>query len=291
MKRALTAVAWILSIGILLESGVMMLVYLGRWQWNRSIIWGFIFIAALMVSSTALVIRSIARMDARSHGTDPLSPDMAVARALRESNLRRGPRFEWLQQDPNRLSVFLPVLLGAGLLLSTIAYAIERAAGAVAGGRLDRRTAAIIPLDLPMTTLPVAVAPARVPQRRHSRVGQVIGAMTVVLLVVAGAWVIRGLTLTIPDDITGPGSTTITVEVRTITNRPVEEIVVALWTVCAGTVSDHSPITSLVVDGQMATLTIAEGLRTTGKRRVIGCFEDLTLDRVKARVVELVVHA
>jgi hypothetical protein len=70
--------------------------------------------------------------------------------------------FAWLRDAQSRTSVFIPVLLGAGVLLSAAAWLVERIARASGSGTVDLSHSEILsPLLVPNTPLvgPAGVAP------------------------------------------------------------------------------------------------------------------------------------
>jgi hypothetical protein len=72
--------------------------------------------------------------------------------ALAPGTDEKPPRdhFAWLAESSSRLSVFIPVLLGAGILLSGIAWLVERIARAAARPGLEWR----MPEQFDVLTLP-----------------------------------------------------------------------------------------------------------------------------------------
>jgi hypothetical protein len=123
---------------VLTVSGAYLIVYLYRWEWNRAQVSGLFFVAALVITSTALVLRAIRRLEDRV-GTPDASP-AGTFRATISTENRSMPahRFDWLREPPDRTSVFVPVLLGAGVILSFVAYVLEHLAGWAAGLRISR---------------------------------------------------------------------------------------------------------------------------------------------------------
>jgi hypothetical protein len=93
-----------------------------------------------------------------------------------------------------------------------------------------------------------------------------------------------------PDEVREGTTTEVTFEVST---RDVERgeayAAAALWAVCAGTVSGE--ITAPVpvdADGDGAWLvTIEPAIGEHGENRLVGCLEDVTIDRVLGHVVSL----
>jgi hypothetical protein len=130
----------IFLLATLVGSGGYVLLYLWRWEWNRALISGLFFLAAegaLLAGGLSTRLRGVERElravreergeRARSHlvATRPAATD----------------RFEWLRSASNRTNVFVPVLMGAGVLLSGIAWLVERLARATARPALESRLA------------------------------------------------------------------------------------------------------------------------------------------------------
>jgi hypothetical protein len=137
-------VAHALAAATLAGSGAYLFVYLYRWEWNRALIAG-VFVLA---SEVGLVAAALA---ARLRAIEALLPAEPAARARVAEQLRATApplpdHFAWLRATTTRTSVFVPVLLGAGVLLSALAWVVERVARATAGAALQRGLAGRIAL-------------------------------------------------------------------------------------------------------------------------------------------------
>ena len=124
----------------LAASGAYTFVYLYRWEWNRALMSAAIFIAAevaVMGSVLAQRLKSISqRLDAQAAAAK------APATALRRERIHaaRPPgrvNFAWLAK-PEHMNVFVPVLLGAGVLLSALAWVVDRIARLTAVPTMER---------------------------------------------------------------------------------------------------------------------------------------------------------
>lgn len=115
-------IAWLAGIGTLLASGVYMIVSLNRWEWNRALFFGLILLIAEVGLATGLVLRRLARLEYRG------SVDPAVPQILRETRPPSPDRFAWLRDSGERLNVFITFLVGGGVLLSAIAWIVDRLA-------------------------------------------------------------------------------------------------------------------------------------------------------------------
>lgn len=128
----------VLAGATLAGSGTYVFVYLYRWEWNRAIIAGVFFLAAEMAVTTALVMARIRALEAAQRPT--AAPPEVLAR-LRESAPPPRDHFAWLRPQSDRLGVFVPILMGAGFVLSGLAWIVERLARSTATPRLERRLA------------------------------------------------------------------------------------------------------------------------------------------------------
>lgn len=161
---------------VLVASGTYVFVYLYRWEWNRALMAGVLFIAAEVALAAALILDRLRTLETRAPGpreaarttrpptadrahTTPRTTEADRAHALAEPQVLARieqtappPRdhFQWLTRDAGRLNVFVPVLMGAGVVLSGIAWSVERLAHATARPALERGLAArLASLSLP----------------------------------------------------------------------------------------------------------------------------------------------
>lgn len=114
------AIAWLAGVVTLLVSLMYMVVSLNRWEWNRALFFGLIVLIAEVGLATALILRRLGQVQSRDH-IDP-----AVLDALRQSRPPRPNRFAWL--EPNQMNVFITFLVGGGVILSGIAWLVDRIA-------------------------------------------------------------------------------------------------------------------------------------------------------------------
>ncbi len=117
------------------------------------------------------------------------------------------------------------------------------------------------------------------------------GAAAVLALVLAlggGIFLLREATQNRPDPVLDGSRTTIEFTVDTHTRRRGEEAAAsALWAVCAATVSGQITPVPLAAGDDGWRVTIEPALGRHGHARVVGCLEDLTVDRVVGRVTSL----
>jgi hypothetical protein len=292
LARLARGVAVTLAVSVLAVSGLYVIVDLARWEWNRAMMSGLVFVAALVVTVAMVVLRYLRRLEERLGGLlDDTVGSHAVRATLREGDATRAARhFDWLGAPPDRLEVFVPVLLGAGVIVSFITFVIEHLAGAVARRTVDRTTVRSLAVDLPLGAglrRPVTAPPARRAPRRASRPTSVIAVgVAIVVLVVVTILALRDLTQTRLDDLTRAGSSTIVIGVeQRRTADPAVDIVAGLWSACRSRLPGGIGVTAVVPTGvDEAALTIDRALGRSGRLRIVGCIEDHTLDLVRADV-------
>ena len=134
--NARKAMVLVLAAITLTASGGYMFVYLYRWEWNRALISGVIFLAA-EVAVVGWALNS--KLSDVSHQVDEIHA-RRIGRHLDAARNQPSTAFEWLRAD-DKFGVFVPILLGAGLILSGVAWLVERLGRATAGRLNDRRLA------------------------------------------------------------------------------------------------------------------------------------------------------
>lgn len=135
---------WTVAGLTLAASGGYVFVYLYRWEWNRAIMSSALFIAAEIGLVAMLLSRRMSSIERRLDDRGRADRSRVYER-LHETAPPPRVRFEWLSR-PDQLNVFVPVLLGAGVILSGLAWLVERLARATArpvaerhlAGRLDQ---------------------------------------------------------------------------------------------------------------------------------------------------------
>lgn len=148
--RRVALLAAIVTMG---AAGWYVFLYLVRWEWNRAFVAGVIFLAAEVALVGSLVLDRLARLQSALPAEDPIGSRRATRPTGDSSDREADPRvlarltgsapparepFAWLSRTPDRLSVFVPILLGAGVLLSGLAWIVERVARFTAGPTIER---------------------------------------------------------------------------------------------------------------------------------------------------------
>jgi hypothetical protein len=116
-------IAWLAGIGTLLMAAVYMVVSLNRWEWNRALFFGLIVLIAEVGLATGLVLRRLTRLEYGLKAT----PDPTVVQILSESRPTRD-RFAWMRESTQQFNVFITFLVGGGVILSGVAWLVDRVA-------------------------------------------------------------------------------------------------------------------------------------------------------------------
>jgi hypothetical protein len=115
-------IAWLAGIGTLVAGGFYMIVSLNRWEWNRALFFGLIFLIAEVALATGLVLRRLTRLEYRMR----VDPD--VSNVLSETRPPTPDRFAWLRDTTQQPNVFITFLVGGGVILSAGAWMVDRIA-------------------------------------------------------------------------------------------------------------------------------------------------------------------
>jgi len=130
-------IAWLTGIGTALAALVYMVVSLNRWEWNRALFFGLIVLIAEVALATGLVLRRLTRLErANREVLDPMLREI-----LRANRPDRQDRFAWLKESASQMNVFITFLVGGGIVLSGVAWIVDRVASTTAGAVGDQRLA------------------------------------------------------------------------------------------------------------------------------------------------------
>lgn len=130
-------------IGVLLvaitlaASGAYVFVYLQRWEWNRALIAGTFMLASEMIIVAAVLAGRIKAVERKVTAAVDQTRHDRVLRRLQEAPSAGRDHFAWLRPT-GTTNVFVPVLMGAGLVLSAIAWLVEKLAKATAGSAMEK---------------------------------------------------------------------------------------------------------------------------------------------------------
>jgi hypothetical protein len=129
-------IAWLAGIGTMLMGAVYMVVSLNRWEWNRALFFGLIVLIAEVALATGLVLRRIARLEHNLKGP----ADEEVVQILRDTRPTRD-RFAWMRESSGQLNVFITFLVGGGVILSGVAWLVDRLASKTSSPAGEERLA------------------------------------------------------------------------------------------------------------------------------------------------------
>ena len=283
----------LLTIVVLVVSGTYLLVYLYRWEWNRALISGLFFLAAEVAFVGSSIRADIRRLSARTEALEAGAEQRLHAR-LGDAGARPARPFAWLRESARgTTNVFVPVLLGAGVILSALAFVVERVAGAVAHATVDRGTARRLAVLEPPAhgLLGTRTAPSPVPEpdtgatgRLAGPAGRAVAVALAALMVVAAVDVLADATQSRPAA-AEPGTTVVELRVDQQRPRPAVDAAEALAVACRGTLRTDANITRVSsAGGDLARIEVTPALSELRRRRLFGCLEDATLDLVEAHV-------
>src|SRR5262245_26973130 len=129
-------IAWLAGLGTLLAGAFYLVISLNRWEWNRALFFGLICLIAEVGLATGLVLRRLGRLEHNLRG--PADP--AVVQILNETRPTRD-RFAWMRESSGQLNVFITFLVGGGVLLSGIAWLVDRVASKTSSPAGEERLA------------------------------------------------------------------------------------------------------------------------------------------------------
>lgn len=121
----------------LVASGSYVFVYLYRWEWNRALISGVFFLAAELALATLLLSSRMQKLAADTAAVRDEVREQRVLHHLRATAPAPRDHFAWVNRS-GQLNVFVPVLLGAGVLLSGLAWCVERLGRLTAGPAMEQ---------------------------------------------------------------------------------------------------------------------------------------------------------
>ncbi|HSE08084.1 MAG TPA: hypothetical protein VLB29_05420 [Nocardioidaceae bacterium] len=281
-------VMWLALAAVVIVAGGHFVYYLFLWEWGRAGIAGTGFTAALVVAATFLFLSRIQRIERRldellliaEHGASLSSENNADTVA---SEIEPRPDFPWLRhpagpqvvglaalvayEAPDQ-SVFIPVFLAAGLVISAVAGVVER----VAFKRYRGRGRGSGTQPLPGAREILASRP------RSLLVGFPVIGVVITAVAVGGLYVVSHYW----SKPIGPGVTTLTVEVSSRGEAATNdvEVVEAVGRYCS--LNSGTGVTYLGVapggPGGSTYLRVSPLLDEDAQDRLVGCLEDAILE-------------
>jgi hypothetical protein len=117
-------IAWLAGIGTAVAAAIYMVVSLNRWEWNRALFFGLVFLIAEVGLATGLILRRLSRMQHEQRTTI----DPSIHEIVRSTRPPGRDRFAWLKESTSQTNVFITFIVGGGILLSGIAWVVDRVA-------------------------------------------------------------------------------------------------------------------------------------------------------------------
>ncbi|WP_371550320.1 hypothetical protein OG266_33735 [Streptomyces sp. NBC_00554] len=291
-------------------AGVYVVVYLYRWQWQRAILCGVLLLVVEVMLLGIVLLGRLSRIEERieerMRETDRRQED-AFARLHRQGGSRQedvlarlrqrepsNDQFRWLDDPSSHSYVFVPVLMVTGVLLSGLAWLVQRIASVTARPSAERRLAGRLAIlaapdaagntdldDLPRIG-------ARRDRRRTVRLvaAGVVGAVLLTALVGA----LAELTQTREEHGNDSEATSVLVRIdmrgKDMTAERGTLAAHQLWERCRDSTSvplSRATLGSLG-DGLYAGV-VRPALTDHDRMRLTGCLEDASLDRTHLTVV------
>jgi hypothetical protein len=287
---------------VFVASGAYCIIYLVRWEWHRALIAGLFFISAQVAMVARMLgnrLRAIeTRLDelAASGAEDrqplqALSP-VSVRKRLRETAPPARKPFAWLTRDADQMGVFLPVLLGTGLVASALAWLVEQLARATARPVLERDLAyRLAPIAWPAGGL-LGGDDLTVTARRPRRLPKPVKALVCLVLLGGGAVAfdsVEDALETRPDHREDGVQTAI--EVRFSGSRlsyGPELVGQDLWASCKIVLGRRTPTPEVaVLDERSVRINLDADIGRYARARLRGCLEDAHIDHLQAGVVSM----
>ncbi|WP_326723840.1 MULTISPECIES: hypothetical protein [unclassified Streptomyces] len=294
-------------------AGVYVVVYLYRWQWQRAILCGVLLLVVEVMLLGIVLLGRLSRIEERieerMRETDR-RPEDALARPHRQDTSGRSPqedvlarlrqgepsndRFRWLDDPSSHSYVFVPVLMVTGVLLSGLAWLVQRIASVTARPSAERRLAG----RLAILAAPDAVGntdlddlPPIGARRDRGRTVRLVAAGVVgAVLLTALVGALAELTQTREEHGNDSEATSVLVRIdmrgKDMTAERGTLAAHQLWERCRDSTSvplSRATLGSLG-DGLYAGV-VRPALTDHDRMRLTGCLEDASLDRTHLTVV------
>ncbi|QIB47259.1 hypothetical protein [Streptomyces aureoverticillatus] len=274
-------------------------VYLTRWEWQRALICGVLLLVVEGLLVCAVLLGRIGRLE-RQVAESGLRTE-EVWRRLRESGAEQGSvRFRWLEprgsDGAHRTYVFVPVLMAAGVLLSGVAWIVQKISAATARPGAERRLAGRLTR---LTAPPPSELGGRAPELEDTRAvprPRTVRAVVVTAVVAACGLLLALLvdtlsdaTQTRPGQSRGSAATTVVyqVELRGTDSADARALAAReLWDRCrrsTAALNVQAPLTRLGEDVWAGVIRPA--LSEHDVMRLSGCLVDTTAQRTRAKVL------
>jgi len=277
-----------------------LVVYLYRWQWQRALLCGVLLLVVEVMLLGIVLLGRLTRIEDRLRDSDERQREQAARQEDVLARLRTGPgqepydtRFRWLEDPAERTYVFVPVLMVTGVLLSGIAWVVQRVAAATARPAERRLAGRLAVLTAPGPGSPDDLEDLPTLGAGRSRARTVrVAAVGVVGVALLGGLVVglADLTQTRDEDADDSAATSVVVQVdmrgTDMTAQRRSLAAEQVWERCRDSTSvplRHATLGDLG-DGLYAGV-VRPALTAHDRMRLRGCLEDATLERAHLTVV------
>ncbi|QOV39066.1 hypothetical protein IM697_12155 [Streptomyces ferrugineus] len=279
-------------------AGTYLIVYLYRWQWQRAMICGVLLLVVEVMLFGLVTLGRLNRIEERLRDTDRRQRELDarqedVLTRLREpAAAEEEKRFRWLEDPAERSYVFVPVLMVAGVVLSGLAWVVQKVAATTARPAERRLAGRLALLSAPDPAAPGDLedlpAPGNGSRRRTAR----LTAVSVVAVALLAALVtgLANVTQTRAEEANEHQATSVLVRVDLRgTDMSADRKALAarqIWEGCrdsTAVVLRHAPLGNLG-DGMFAGV-VRPALTDHDVLRLRGCLEDATLERAHLTVI------
>jgi hypothetical protein len=285
-------------------AGTYLAVYLYRWQWQRALLSGVLLVVIEVMLLGLVMLGRLTRIEERLRESDRRQREFAARQEDVLARLREAPepepggaRFRWLEEPAERTYVFVPVLMVTGVVLSGLAWVVQRIASVTARPAERRLAGRLAVLAAPAPAShddlhdDLEDLPSLNAGRSRGRTARV-AAVGVVGLTLLGSLVVglADLTQTRKDAANESAATSVLVRVDLRgTDMTAERRSLAaqqIWEGCRASTSvplHHAALGDLG-DGVFAGV-VRPALTAHDQMRLRGCLEDATLERAHLTVV------
>lgn len=282
-----------------LAAAVYLVIYLYRWEWQRAVISGVLLLAVEGFLVCVILLGRMGRLERRLTDADARMEE--IRRRLEHSREETSAHpFRWLggaghRDGAGRTYVFVPILMVTGVVLSGLAWLIQRVATATVRPGAERRLAGrLAPLAAPPGGVHGVIPhledrPAVPPARPLRALLTVVAAVAGVFLLVYGVSALADATETREEARPAAAATTVvfSVQVRgTSSDAAREGAARDLWESCRRSTSSVSPGASLGrLSGDVFAGVVRPALSPHDVLRLRGCLHDAVANRATAKVL------
>lgn len=280
-------------------AGTYLVVYLYRWQWQRAMLCGVLLLVVEVLLLGIVLLGRLGRIEERLTASDLRQRELAARQEDALARLRQPAaepaeaRFAWLADPADRAYVFVPVLMVTGVLLSGLAWVVQRIASATARPAERRLAGRLAVLTAPDPAAPDDLEDLPAPTAALSRGRTVrVAAVGVVGVALLGGLVmgLADLTQTRDENANDSAATSVVVKVDMrgpdTTDQRRSLAAEQVWERCRDSTSvplRHATLGDLG-DGLYAGV-VRPALTDHDRMRLRGCLEDATLERAHLTVV------